>query len=131
MRARVAAAVTLVAASLASVVPVPETAPAAGAGRLLVSADEYRLVLSRERVGAGRAVVQLLNRGEDDHDLRVRRVPRAGRMPGGAVQVEVAAPGTVVERAVTLRPGRYRLWCSLPDHRRLGMRALLRVTNAR
>jgi hypothetical protein len=29
---------------------------------------------------------------------------------------------------VYLRPGVYLLWCSLPEHARLGMRATLRVT---
>jgi hypothetical protein len=121
----------LVSASLAWAVPIPDAAPAATTARLLVSPDEYRLMLSRERLVAGRAVVQLLNRGEDDHDLRIRRIVRSGRSPGRGVQVEVAAPGKIVERDVRFRPGRYRLWCSLPGHRRLGMRALLRVSSAR
>jgi hypothetical protein len=108
----------------------PHSAPAATPSRLLVSADEYRLTLSRERLAAGRAIVQLLNRGEDDHDLRLRRIV-SGRSPAEAVRLEVAAPGKLVERTVRLRRGRYRLWCSLPGHRRLGMRALLRVSRAR
>jgi uncharacterized cupredoxin-like copper-binding protein len=28
---------------------------------------------------------------------------------------------------IRLRPGSYRLWCSLPEHAKLGMRATLRV----
>jgi uncharacterized cupredoxin-like copper-binding protein len=32
---------------------------------------------------------------------------------------------------VSLRPAQYRVWCSLPGHRKLGMRALLRVSSAR
>jgi uncharacterized cupredoxin-like copper-binding protein len=32
---------------------------------------------------------------------------------------------------VRLSRGRYRLWCSLPGHRELGMRATLRVSRTR
>jgi hypothetical protein len=99
--------------------------------RLLVSADEYRLTLSRQRLVAGTAIVQLLNRGEDDHDLRLRPFVRTGRSPRRSVNVEVAAPGRLVERTVRLKPARYRLWCSLPGHRGLGMRGVLRVSRAR
>lgn len=132
MRAPLVAAAALVSASLVAIpLQMPTAAPAASPARLLVSADEYRLTLSRERLAAGRAIVQLLNRGEDDHDLRLRRIVDAGRSPGTAVELEAASPGKLVERVVRLRRGRYRLWCSLPGHRALGMRAVLRVSRAR
>jgi hypothetical protein len=132
MRAGLGAVAVLVSASLtAASLPPPELAAAGTPARLLVSADEYRLTLSRQRLIAGPAIIQLLNRGEDDHDLRLRRIVRAGRSPRKVVQLDVAAPGKLVERVVSLRPARYRLWCSLPGHRKLGMRALLRVSSAR
>jgi hypothetical protein len=90
--------------------------------RLGVSAREYRLVLSRASVKAGRVVIQLQNDGEDPHDLRLRRV-------GGShtFRLALTQPGGRAELDVRLRPGRYRLWCSVADHAQLGMRALLRV----
>jgi hypothetical protein len=51
-------------------------APAAGPSRLMVSASEWDLMLSRGRLGPGPAIVQLPNRGEDDHDLRLKRISR-------------------------------------------------------
>jgi uncharacterized cupredoxin-like copper-binding protein len=39
--------------------------------------------------------------------------------------------GGLAEAKVSLRTGRYRLWCSLPGHRTLGMRAKLRVRRGR
>jgi hypothetical protein len=63
-------------------------APAATAGarsapatNLLVYAQEWSMYGSRTTVPAGRIDVQLWNRGQDAHDVRVRRV-RDGRMTG-------------------------------------------------
>jgi len=90
--------------------------------RLMVQADEHSLVLSRQSMERGPALVQVLNRGEDPHDLKLRRI-------GGSrvVSVPEIPAGGLAEAKVSLRTGRYRLWCSLPGHRALGMRAKLRV----
>ena len=90
--------------------------------RLGVAASEFHLVLSRPSVKAGVVEIELHNVGEDPHDLRIRRV-------GGAHTCKIAltSPGARRSVALNLRPGRYRLWCSLTDHRALGMQALLRV----
>jgi hypothetical protein len=115
----VAAAVALAALMAA---PGEARAPA----RLMVQADEYSLVLSRQSLVRGPALVQLLNRGEDPHDLRIQRIS------GSTVSsVPETRAGGLVETRVRLRTGRYRLWCSLPGHRTLGMRATLRVRRAR
>jgi hypothetical protein len=94
----------------------------AAPSRLLVESREFNLVLSRSSVRAGDAIVQLVNRGEDPHDLRLRRV--GGR--GGGTVAETL-PGELGEWEGRLRRGRYRLWCTLEGHRDLGMRAVLRV----
>jgi hypothetical protein len=102
---------------------VPASAPAAPApSRLLVESREFNLVLSRGSVKAGDAIVQLANRGEDPHDLRLKRV--GGR---GGGDIAETLPGEVGEWEGRLRRGRYRLWCTLEGHRRLGMRAVLRA----
>ena len=97
-------------------------AEAAAPSRLLVESREFNLVLSRGSVRAGDAIVQLANRGEDPHDLRLRRV--GGRGDGTIAET---LPGEVSEWEGRLRKGRYRLWCTLEGHRALGMRAVLRV----
>ncbi len=101
----------------------PAAAPAA---RLLVTATEFRFALSRATLPAGSALVQLSNRGEDPHDLVLRRV----RAASGGRGVETA-PGATSERSVRLRPGRYVLFCSLPGHRTKGMQARLSVRGGR
>ncbi len=93
--------------------------------RLQVGADEFGYTLSRASIKAGPAIVQLANFGEDEHDLRLRRV-------GGTriYRVGTAAPGAVRELEARFLPGRFRLWCSLADHRARGMSATLLVKKA-
>jgi hypothetical protein len=105
------------------------SAPAAGPSSLLVTENEFHTVLSRAQVPPGRAIIQLLNRGEDDHDLRLRRITRRSGAP--VARWALTHPGELSELSLTLKTGRYRLWCSLPGHRALGMRATLRVLRVR
>jgi hypothetical protein len=98
-----------------------DTAAAAPA-RLLVEGREYNLTLSRAKLKAGRAIIQLANRGEDPHDLAVERI--GGRRRG---RIARTLPGELGEWEGRLRRGRYRLFCTLEGHRALGMRATLRV----
>ncbi|MBA2333199.1 MAG: hypothetical protein H0V94_10470 [Actinobacteria bacterium] len=106
----------MIALALAVVALLP--APA----RLQVGADEFRYSLSRQSIAVGPAIVQLVNYGEDEHDLRLRRV-------GGTRTyiVRKARPGRTTELEARFLPGRFRLWCSLADHRRRGMSATLIV----
>lgn len=108
----------LLAALLALAAPATAAAPA----RLQVAAREFSLTLSRQKLKAGPAVIELVNFGEDAHDLRLRRAgwPRT-------YGTRVAQPGEVLRIEATLVPGRYRLWCSLGDHAQRGMTASLLV----
>jgi hypothetical protein len=94
--------------------------------RLLATAEEWRYRLSRPKLRAGRAVIQLFNRGEDVHDLRLRRVGRTRQI--GTPEI---APGNTALVRTKLRKGRYALWCSVPGHRALGMEARLKVRKRR
>lgn len=109
--------------SPASAAPVREPLPS----RLLVTAREFSFSLSRPKVDAGPAIVELYNYGEDPHDLRLQRV-------GGnrVYALGETAPGERGRLEPTLRrASRYRLWCSLPGHAALGMRATLRTSRKR
>ena len=90
--------------------------------RLGVSTQEFHLTLSRQAVKAGVLEIELQNDGEDPHDLRVRRVDGSHTF-----SIPLTQPGKRRTVAIRVRPGRYRLWCSIADHRALGMQALLRV----
>jgi hypothetical protein len=94
--------------------------------RVQVVAQEFSYSLSRTRVRAGRVIVELVNRGQDTHDLDLRRIggTRIYRFPD-------VQPGQVVDREWKLAPGRYRLWCAVADHDERGMHAVLRVVRTK
>jgi uncharacterized cupredoxin-like copper-binding protein len=94
--------------------------------RVQVVAEEYEFTLSRRTVYAGPATIQLANFGEDPHDLRLHRA-------GGTKTFALAevAPGDAADLRTTLSRGRYVLWCSIADHRALGMEAQLVVKKKR
>ena len=95
---------------------------AATSSRLQVIELEYRLTLSRGTVKAGPVSLEAIDRGMDPHDLRLRKV---------ATQREIAVPELTSRQrwdgVLRLAPGVYYLWCSLPEHAKLGMHATLRV----
>ena len=90
--------------------------------RIQVAALEFEYRLSRLSVKQGPAVIQLVNYGEDEHDLMLQRI--GGRK---VWRVNKILPGTHANLSLRLRPGRYRLWCFVGDHRSRGMRATLLV----
>lgn len=110
-------AVATAVAAAASLLHTP--APA----RVQVVAREYSFTLSRLHVHAGTALIELANFGQDPHDLRVQRI--GARHIAG---LGVVAPGQRATLTVKLVPGRYSFWCSVANHRQLGMQTTLVVT---
>jgi uncharacterized cupredoxin-like copper-binding protein len=94
--------------------------------RVQVTALDFEYRLSRTTVPAGTVIVELVNFGEDEHDVRLRR------LDGKRVyRIGKVAPGERGTATLRLSPGRYRLWCGVGDHALRGMRATLRVTAPR
>jgi uncharacterized cupredoxin-like copper-binding protein len=123
-RAPVAAAIA--GAALAHA-PAALAHPADPPARLMVEAREFSLVLSRGSLRHGEAIVQLVNRGEDGHDLHLVRLGRDGRASSRAHGTAETRPGATSTWRGRLAAGRWRLFCSLPGHERQGMRAVVRV----
>lgn len=91
--------------------------------RVQVAAQEFRLILSRPAIASGPAIVELVNYGEDPHDLRLKRVGGTRTYATPLVQ-----PGGRYELVFrTLAVGRYRLYCGVANHAALGMRGVLVV----
>lgn len=97
----------------------------AAPARVQIGADEISYALSRQSIKAGPAIVQLVNYGEDEHDLRMQR-------NGGTrvYRIGNVRPGKLGELEARFLPGRFTLWCSLADHRKRGMSATLIVRPA-
>ncbi len=91
--------------------------------RVQVVSQEFHLSPSRHVLQSGPAIVELYNLGEDDHDLVIQRV--GSTRPVG--RIAALHSRTVADRELNLRPGKYILWCSLADHRQLGMQTRLTV----
>jgi plastocyanin len=103
----------------------PAAPPAApSAARVQATAREFSLVLSRATISAGALTLELVNRGEDPHDLHVR--PAAG----GADLLAIATTdpfGGLGSSDGALPAGTYTLYCALPGHEAAGMHATLTV----
>ena len=102
--------------------PAAALAAAPAPARVQVAAKEFYFLLSRRSVVAGPAIIELVNFGEDPHDMRIQRV--GGAHVGGTPDVQ---PGDYFDLNVTLLRGTYHLWCSIANHRQLGMQAVLTV----
>ncbi len=128
MSARIAAAMTLIAATagfgVAGAATKPRPRPPA---RILVYAQEWSLWPSRPSLPAGHVIVQLWNRGQDAHDLRIRRLDKRGQMTGPAQAVRVTESGKLSRATWRLSKGSYELYCSMPGHLKQGMHARLAV----
>jgi plastocyanin len=96
--------------------------------RVQVTAKEYYYTLSGvsgRTVKAGPAIIEFVNYGQDPHDMRVQRVGSAH-----VYGTPVLQPGNYYDLSVKLVPGKYELWCSIANHRQLGMAATLLVKPA-
>lgn len=122
----VALLVALLAALLLVLVPREAPASAPFPTRLQVTSTEFRLTLSRVVVPGGRVRIELVNLGEDPHDLKLRRI-------GGKYTYTIpeTLPGERSTKTLNLWRGQYRVWCAVAGHRDWGMRASLRVVRRR
>jgi hypothetical protein len=112
--------------------PTPSPAPAPEAEplprRVSVKAEddkpeEFSFSLSRPYVVSGEVTIELNNQGQDPHSLNLRPVGDEG----APLEVGESGPGESRVGHFNLAPGRYRLWCSLPQHDEWGMNTELEV----
>jgi plastocyanin len=123
---RRAALLGLAVAAAAAALGLGKARAAQAPGRVQVAAQDFRFALSRLTLRPGTTIVELVNDGEDVHDLRIQRVG------GGPVYaVPETASGDVAAVTVNLPPGRYRFWCGIANHAQLGMRATVLVKRGR
>lgn len=103
--------------------PSPAPEPEPEANRLAVKSAEFYFVLSRPSVQAGEVTIELNNRGEDPHNLNLRLEGDEG------APFELPETESLQRSVATfdLPAGKYRLWCSLPEHEEQGMYTSLQV----
>jgi len=107
-----------------------------------VTARDFHIKVSPARVPAGDVRLVIRNKGPDTHEVYIVRAGRHGlplRSDGLTVDEEKLEPFTVGEAEgqqpdtvevlrLTLRPGRYELFCNMAGHYLGGMRAWLVVS---
>jgi uncharacterized cupredoxin-like copper-binding protein len=85
--------------------------------RIEVTARDMAFEPDAIAVAAGQVEVVLHNDGSMLHDLRIEDQPF----------IIEAQAGETATSQVTLEPGRYQLFCSIPGHRDAGMTGVLEV----
>jgi len=89
-----------------------------------ITEKEFTITLSRLRLHEGSAIVGVLNAGMDNHDLVIQSNAKGSK----PIRFSQLSPGSHTSRTIKLAPGHYTLWCSIANHRQLGMVAPLTVT---
>jgi len=118
------AALVMSASAAADAAPQPAPTP----DRVQVRGSEFDLTLSKPTLRPGRAIVQFLNDGEDPHDLKAQRLGATGSAEGPELSIGVVEPGEYENLDARFKQrSTYVFWCSLSDHRQLGMEALLQT----
>ena len=107
---------------------------ASAAGRTVsLRLDEYRVLPQRVTAPAGRVRLVGRNDGRLTHNLAVVQFDR----PLGEdeerqfARTPTAHPGQQVETTVTLKPGKYRVVCTIANHDNLGQYGELKVESPR
>jgi uncharacterized cupredoxin-like copper-binding protein len=95
--------------------------PGAAGGTVAVSESEYKIVLAGgTTLKAGNSTFDVKNAGKIQHDLAVEG-------PGGEKKTPLIDAGKASALQVDLRPGKYKLYCTVPGHEQLGMKAEVTV----
>lgn len=122
MRTLLVAAVALALAGAAvAAVAAKGSAPAA---TVKVTESEYHIRLSPTSVKAGRVAFVVHNAGKLEHKFALAGAGHA------TVIVGPIAPGATRTTTVKLAGGKISLWCPIPGHAALGMKASLKVAGA-
>ena len=88
------------------------TAPTPQASTVDVTETEFKIALASTELKAGKITFDVTNGGAIPHDLAIVDVPQKTK--------EIPSKGSA-KLTVTLKPGTYELYCSVPGHKQAGM----------
>ncbi|MFD2093939.1 cupredoxin domain-containing protein [Blastococcus deserti] len=111
-------------ASTSTAAPTSEAAPSEAREVVTLTAteDDYTISLDQDTLTAGTYEIEVVNDGRASHDLVVER-------DGEDVAAsEPLAPGESGTVEVTLEPGEYVFYCSISNHRSMGMKIPVTVS---
>jgi uncharacterized cupredoxin-like copper-binding protein len=84
-----------------------------------VSETEFKITLGSTELKAGEITFEVKDDGKIPHDLAIK---------GTSDKTKEIAPGSNAELKVTLKPGTYVLYCSIPGHEQAGMKQSITVS---
>ena len=91
-------------------------------GTLTATEADFSIDLGTKTLKAGPYLVKVDNQGQATHDLVVEQ------NGAGIAGTDKIAPGSSGSLSVTLKPGSYVFYCSIGNHRSMGMQVTVTVT---
>ena len=88
------------------------TTQAQAAQTVQVTETEFKIALAGYKAKAGKFTFDVKNAGKIPHDLSIK----------GGPKTKLIQPGATAQLVVTLKPGKYHLYCSVPGHEQAGMK---------
>ncbi len=93
-----------------------------GGGTVTVTGMDFEFDLAESELAAGEYEIEFVNDGGASHDVRVEQDGE------DIAQSDVIPPGETTTFTVTLEPGEYVFYCSVGNHRGMGMETTVTVT---
>jgi uncharacterized cupredoxin-like copper-binding protein len=95
------------------------TAPKPQATTVQATETEFKIALPSTSLKGGKITFDVKNGGKIEHDLAIK---------GTSDKTKLIPPGGSAELTVTLKPGKYELYCSVPGHEAAGMKLNVTVS---
>ena len=99
--------------------PTTTTTAKPAATKVPVSEVEFKITLASTNFKAGEITFEAKNDGKIPHDLAIK---------GTSDKTKLIPPGGSAELKVTLKPGKYELYCTVPGHEAAGMKLNITVS---
>ncbi len=99
--------------------PATATAPKPAATMVPVSETEFKITVGSTDLKAGEITFEVKNDGKIPHDLAIK---------GTSDKTKLIPAGGTAELKVTLKAGKYELYCTVPGHEAAGMKLNVTVS---
>ena len=100
-----------------------ETSGSTGGGQSLTATEkDFSISLAEDKLAAGTYDIQVVNDGHATHDLVVEQNGK------DVAKSNTIAPGKSATLTVTLKSGKYVFFCSIGNHRSMGMETTVSVS---